>query len=62
MSDRDYKKLLRLAKKDASRMTSEEREAQRRSFAYGNGAIENGAITRESVDEAAEKLAKTKER
>jgi hypothetical protein len=30
---------------------SEEREAQRRSFAYGNAKIENDRITREMVDE-----------
>jgi hypothetical protein len=31
--------------------TDEEREAQRRSFAYGNAKIENDRITREMVDE-----------
>ena len=31
--------------------TAEEREAQRRSFAYGNAKIENDRITREMVDE-----------
>jgi hypothetical protein len=34
-----------------------EREEQRRSFAYGNTAFENGRITRAMVDEQAEKLA-----
>jgi hypothetical protein len=34
----------------------EEREAQRRSFAYGNTHIENERITREMVDEQAEAL------
>jgi hypothetical protein len=34
----------------------EEREAQRRSFAYGNTHIENDRITREMVDEQAETL------
>jgi len=33
-----------------------EREAQRRSFAYGNTKIENSRITRETVDQQAEKL------
>ena len=33
-----------------------EREAQRRSFAYGNTHIENERITREMVDEQAEAL------
>ena len=37
-------------------MTEEEREAQRRSFAYGNTKIENDLITREIVDRAAEDL------
>lgn len=35
---------------------SDEREAQRRSFAYGNTHIENERITREMVDEQAELL------
>jgi hypothetical protein len=35
---------------------SEDREAQRRSFAYGNTHIENDRITREMVDEQAEAL------
>jgi len=34
----------------------DEREAQRRSFAYGNTRIENERITREMVDEQAEAL------
>lgn len=33
-----------------------EREAQRRSFAYGNTRIENDRITREMVNEAADAL------
>lgn len=46
---------------DASRnrpMSDAEQEAQRRSFAYGNAHIENDRVTREMVDEAAEKLAR----
>jgi hypothetical protein len=39
-------------------MTDEEKEAQRRSFAYGNLAIENPDITREDIDRAAERLDK----
>jgi hypothetical protein len=35
---------------------ADEREAQRRSFAYGNTHIENERITREMVDEQAEAL------
>ncbi|MGZ9202110.1 MAG: hypothetical protein ACXW3D_10395 [Caulobacteraceae bacterium] len=45
---------------DASRkegMPKDEREAQRRSFAYGNTHFENELITRDMVDRAAEKLA-----
>ena len=41
-------------------MTPGEREEQRRSFVYGNTAIENDRITREMVDAVAEKLAKRK--
>jgi hypothetical protein len=44
---------------EAARRTSfpsEEREAQRRSFAYGNTNIENELITRKMVDEQAEAL------
>ena len=36
--------------------TAAEREEMRRSFAYGNTAIENDNITREMIDRAAEKL------
>lgn len=42
-----------------ARMPREEREAQRRSFAYGNTHFENELITREMVDRAAEKLSAT---
>lgn len=38
-------------------MTPEDREAQRRSFAYGNAAIENDRITRAMVDRAAVSMA-----
>jgi hypothetical protein len=38
--------------------TPEHREEQRRSFAYGNTALENARITREMVDREADKLAK----
>lgn len=47
---------------DASRgrqMSDAEKEAQRRSFAYGNAHIENERVTREMVDEAAEKIGKS---
>ena len=38
------------------RMSPDEQEAQRRSFAYGNAHIENERVTRAMVDEAADKL------
>jgi hypothetical protein len=50
------KKLLEAAKTAES--TPEQRELQRRSFAYGNTAFENSRITREMVDREAERLAR----
>jgi hypothetical protein len=50
---------------DASRahtMTEDEKEAQRRSFAFGNAKIENDHVTRQMVDEAADKLGKAHHR
>lgn len=49
-------KLLELAK--AATPTAEQREEQRRSFAYGNTAFENSLITREMVDRQAEIIAR----
>ena len=46
--------LLEMAK--SVEMTPAEQEAQRRSFVYGNTAIENKLITRAMVDEQADKL------
>jgi hypothetical protein len=46
---------------DAARhreFADDEREAQRRSFAYGNTNIENPRITRKTIDEQAELLKK----
>lgn len=37
-------------------VTSEDKEKQRRSFAYGNTHFENDRITREMIDEQAAKL------
>jgi hypothetical protein len=37
-------------------MTPEQKEAQRRSFVYGNTKIGNEAITRDTVGKAAEQL------
>jgi hypothetical protein len=53
------KKLIEAAK--TAKPTPEQREQQRRSFAYGNTHFENSLITREMVDHEAEKLAKDKE-
>ena len=47
--------LLEAAKK--ARPSPEQREEQRRSFAYGNTAFENSLITREMVAEADKKVA-----
>lgn len=47
-------KLVKIASK--VRMSEGQVEQQRRSFAYGSAKIENDRITREMVDEAAEKL------
>ncbi len=56
---RHLEKLLEAAKKVVP--TAEEKEQQRRSFAYGNTNIENSRITREMVDRAADELGKPKE-
>jgi hypothetical protein len=53
---RELKALLEKAKQ--VKMTGEQKEAQRRSFAYGNSKIENARITRETVDKEAESLNK----
>jgi len=39
-------------------MTPEEREAQRRSFVYGNVKLSNPAVTKERVDQVADELAR----
>lgn len=48
------KELINAAK--TVRMTQEQAEEQRRSFAYGNSKIENDRITRETVNRQAELL------
>jgi hypothetical protein len=53
MTDR-LQKLLDQAKRVVP--SAEEREEQRRSFAYGNTKIENPRITREMVDREADAL------
>ena len=52
----ELQKLIEIAKGITA--TPEHREEQRRSFAYGNTAYENGRITREMIDQQAEKLAR----
>ncbi|MFT0860946.1 hypothetical protein [Ancylobacter sp. G4_0304] len=52
----DLKKLIEAAKRVEP--TAEHREQQRRSFAYGNTSFENDRITRDMVNEQAEKLAR----
>ncbi len=43
------------------RPTPEHREEQRRSFAFGNTAFENALITRELIDQEAERLKRERE-
>ncbi len=50
------KALIEAAK--TAKQTPEQREQQRRSFAYGNAAFENELITREMIDREAEKLSR----
>ena len=56
----EFLKLLKRAKEVQSRMSPEqlveEREIQRRSFAYGNTHFENEFVSREMIDHAAEEL------
>ncbi|MBS7544358.1 hypothetical protein [Ancylobacter oerskovii] len=52
----ELKKLIEAAKRVEP--SPEHREEQRRSFAYGNTHFENSRITREMVNEQAEKLAR----
>ena len=56
MTNMEFARLLERAK--GIRMSSGEREQQRRSFAYGNANIENEAVTREVIDEVAERMAR----
>ena len=51
---KEIKALLEAAK--SGKMTPQEQEEQRRSFAYGNTKIENERITRETIDKEAESL------
>ena len=56
MSEDELNELLDAAR--VARPTREQREAQRRSFVYGNTRLENELITREMIDRAAESLLK----
>jgi len=56
MSTSNYDLQYLLEKSKGVSMTPKELEEQRRSFAYGNTHIENSRITRNVVDEQAEKL------
>lgn len=49
-------RILKAAKR--APMSSDDREAQRRSFAYGNARIENERVTRSMVDKAADRIGK----
>ena len=49
-----------LEKTKGVEVSPEQKEEQRRSFAYGNTNIENPRITRETVDQAAEELKKAR--
>ncbi len=51
---KSLEQLIELAR--AVSMGPQDQEAQRRSFAYGNTKIENDRITRETVDQEAERL------
>jgi hypothetical protein len=56
MTEESLKTLLEAARKIEP--TAEQRESQRRSFAFGNTAFENRLITREMIDHQAEELAR----
>jgi hypothetical protein len=56
MTNIELAKLVERAK--AIRMSVGDREQQRRSFAYGNANIENVAVTKEVINEVAERMAR----
>jgi hypothetical protein len=45
-----------IEKAKSVRMSDADREAQRRSFAYGNAHIENERVTKKMVDDAADRI------
>lgn len=55
--NQNLEKLLEAARKIS--MSEGQKEEQRRSFAYGNTRIENKDITRETINQEAERLKKT---
>lgn len=57
MSPKDFEYLIEQAKKH--RLTDAERDAQIRSFTYGNTHLENPSITRSDVDKAVDSLKST---
>ena len=60
MDDGDLSALLESAR--TVKMSDDQREEQRRSFAYGNIKIENDRITRETIDRVAERLSADEQR
>jgi hypothetical protein len=54
VTETELQQLLDAAK--SAEITPEQKEEQRRSFAFGNTNIENPRVTRETVDEEAEAL------
>ncbi len=55
----DLDQLIEAAK--TAEFTADQKEEQRRSFAYGNTKIENPRITRQTIDEQAAELEKSPE-
>ncbi len=56
MASESLDRLIEAARK--IEMSDEEREEQRRSFAFGNANIENPRVTRELVDRVADRMAR----
>lgn len=58
MPEEEFETLVERARR--ARFTPEQRQQQRRSFAFGNAHLENADVTRAMVDQAAEALEKGK--
>lgn len=54
MTEMEFRVLMERAR--SVKMTPEDYEAQRRSFAYGNANIENAAVTRDLIDQVADEI------